>query len=119
MISRSRTFNLKVRAIIDPVIQRNGYFSHPKNWLLAMLSDDRPHVRELALSRINIIRVNSEKAQSEVCIFAVPVINFTANEYFEMVNWNGPGITAPLVLNDFSSSHLSDILRNNTDELEN
>lgn len=32
------------KRIIDPVIQRNEYFSHPENLLLAMLTYDKPTI---------------------------------------------------------------------------
>ena len=31
--------------IVDPVIQRNSYFAHPENLLIAMATDERPHIR--------------------------------------------------------------------------
>jgi hypothetical protein len=31
---------------------RNGYFGHPENLLLGMITDDRKHIRELGLRRI-------------------------------------------------------------------
>jgi len=37
----------RTEGIVDRVIQRN--FAHPKNLLLSMMTDDRPHIRELAL----------------------------------------------------------------------
>jgi hypothetical protein len=36
-----------LKAVVDPVIQRNGHFGHPKNILLTMLTDERPYIREL------------------------------------------------------------------------
>lgn len=48
----SRLLLPEVRSVIDPVIQRNAYFCHPENLLLAMLADEREHVRQLALRRI-------------------------------------------------------------------
>ena len=48
----SRLLPPEVRSVIDPVIQRNAYFCHPENLLLAMLADEREHVRQLALRRI-------------------------------------------------------------------
>ena len=50
MLSRYLPDNLK--AIIDPVIQWNGFYSHPENILLAMLADGRDTVKCLALRRI-------------------------------------------------------------------
>ena len=34
-----------MKAIVDPVIQRNSYFVHPENLLLSMMTDDRPDIR--------------------------------------------------------------------------
>ena len=42
----------KANQPVDPVLQRNGYFAHPKNLLLAMISDERQYIRELGLRRI-------------------------------------------------------------------
>lgn len=41
-----------LKECIDAVIQRNGYFAHPDNLLLAMLTDERHDVRSLAIRRI-------------------------------------------------------------------
>jgi len=52
LISFSRYLEPKCTAIIDDVIQRNAYFSHTENILLAILTDERKHIRELACRRI-------------------------------------------------------------------
>lgn len=41
-----------LKSIIDPVIQRNGFFGHPENIILAMLADDRQHIKTLALRKL-------------------------------------------------------------------
>ncbi|GBP37966.1 hypothetical protein EVAR_84953_1 [Eumeta japonica] len=41
-----------LKCIVDTVIQRNGYFAHSENLLLAMITDERKHIRELAARRI-------------------------------------------------------------------
>ena len=41
-----------LKEIVDPVIQTNFLFAHPQNILLAMITDDTKHVRELELRRI-------------------------------------------------------------------
>ena len=48
----SRYLKAELKAIVDPVIARNGYFCHSENILLAMLADERDHVRELGCRRI-------------------------------------------------------------------
>ncbi|CAK1579256.1 unnamed protein product [Parnassius mnemosyne] len=52
LISASRYLTAELKAVIDPVIIRNGYFAHPENLLLAMLIDSQQHIRELAARRI-------------------------------------------------------------------
>lgn len=41
----SRYLPEHLKAIVDPVIQRNGFFGHAENMLLSMLTDNRKHVR--------------------------------------------------------------------------
>ena len=52
MIKYSRYLPPESKAIVDPVIQRNGYFGHSKNILVGMLTDDRKEIRELGYRRI-------------------------------------------------------------------
>ncbi|GBN96416.1 hypothetical protein AVEN_10920-1 [Araneus ventricosus] len=40
----------ELKAKIDLVIQRNIYFAHPENLLIAMLTDSEPHIREPVVS---------------------------------------------------------------------
>ncbi|GBN55321.1 hypothetical protein AVEN_206273-1 [Araneus ventricosus] len=47
-ISSSRYLPKKYRDINEPVISRNAYFAVPENMLLAMLTDERCHIRTLA-----------------------------------------------------------------------
>ena len=39
-------------AIVKPVVQRNAYFAHPENILVAMINDERSYIRELGWRRI-------------------------------------------------------------------
>lgn len=73
----SRYLKEDLKYIVESTIQRNGFFAHPENLLVAMLADDRQHVRELALRRIISTRAKS-LPQKEVRKFTIPVINFTA-----------------------------------------
>ena len=40
MIKNLRYQMDELKAIVDPVIQRNSYFAHPENLLLSMMTDD-------------------------------------------------------------------------------
>ncbi|KAL4104290.1 hypothetical protein QTP88_019593 [Uroleucon formosanum] len=76
--------------IIDPVIQRNAYFGVPENILLSMLVDDRMCIRELAIQKIFNLRLSKA---TRVRIFKVPLLNFDASDYTELVDWNKCEIT--------------------------
>ncbi|KAG7313490.1 hypothetical protein JYU34_000625 [Plutella xylostella] len=78
LIELSRCLSSDVKQIIDPVIQRNAFFAHPENLLLAMLFDNRPHIRELGLRRIIATRKNSKPG---IRMFKVPKLNFEAHDY--------------------------------------
>ena len=66
--------------VIDPVTQRNRYFTHPENVLLTMLNDERKHIRELAMRLI--LRARSE--QYRLRNFQTPKINFSAGDYLNL-----------------------------------
>jgi len=59
--------------MVDPAIQQNSFFGHPENLLLAMISDERQHIRELGLRRILKARMTKCKSIWE---FATPELNF-------------------------------------------
>lgn len=73
-------------------IQDNGYFSHHENILIAMLFDERKHVRELAVRRIMKARGNT---QTGVRRFEVPNINFECSNYIDMIKWQFLEVTEP------------------------
>ncbi|GBL75271.1 hypothetical protein AVEN_194497-1 [Araneus ventricosus] len=50
LIAATRYLPTELKAKIDLVIQRNIYFAHPENLLIAMLTDSEPHIRESAVS---------------------------------------------------------------------
>ena len=51
MIQFSRYLPNDQKTIVDRVIQTNAYFAHPENILLAMVFDDREHIRMLGLKK--------------------------------------------------------------------
>ncbi|CAH1111111.1 unnamed protein product [Psylliodes chrysocephalus] len=79
----SRYLNNELKAVIDPVIKRNAYFCHPENLLLAMLSDDRPAIRQLSLRRIFKA---CTKIFTDVREFDIPELDFDASKYYELID---------------------------------
>src|SRR6218665_403530 len=79
----SRYLPPDLRAIVDrpKVIQRNGYYEHSESILLCrpMLSDERPHIRELAFRRILAARKETaSNSTTTVRQFRVQKLNFEA-----------------------------------------
>lgn len=74
----SRYLPEDIKLIIDPDKQREAFFAHPENSLLAMLSDENKIVRELAARKIL-------KARSPP---QVPQINVDANSYIDLIDRN-------------------------------
>lgn len=90
-----------LKNIVHKVINRNGFFGHPENIILSMLWDDRRYIRQLAYCRILKARAKTDPSQLKLRNFVVPIFNFEAKEYYELVdcqdvNWTEPPITVPL-----------------------
>lgn len=111
MINKSRMFDDAIKNIIDPVIQRNGYFAHPENILLAMITDERLHIRELAYRRIMKIRSNATNATNTVRSFEVQKLKFEAKEYTDLIDWQNAIITVPPVLIHVPDESLKDMIK--------
>ena len=106
-IALSRYMPQELRDIIDPVIQRNGFFGHPENILLAMLFDNNNNIRELATRRILKVRRTS-RSSTNVRNFCRPKLNFSATNYTELINWQNCNVTEP----PFTRALQMDIIEN-------
>ena len=102
-IQQSRYLSKELRDIVDPVLQRNGYFGHPENLLLAMISDERQYIRELGLRRI--LKARLEKSHT-LRTFNVPKLNLDAHDYIELINWKDNEITEPPLTADVSEEDI-------------
>lgn len=95
LISLSRYLESDLREVVDTVIQRNAFFAHPENLLIAMLTDQRPHIRELARRRILLAREKTAVTDTTTRQFRVPTVQFAASEYTELINWQEEQRTEP------------------------
>lgn len=102
LISASRYLSPELKTIIDPVIERNSYFAHPENLLLAMLTDPHKHIRELAARRV--LKARSKKL-SKTRLFQLPNINLDASYYYDLINWQ-QNVTEPPILKNISDEDL-------------
>lgn len=76
------------KTLVFDVIQRNSYFAHSENILLAMMEDSRPYVRELALRRV--LKARRSGPDRTIRRFDLSPLNFEADEYCNLVNWESP-----------------------------
>lgn len=95
-----------LRDLVRKVISHNGFFAHSENILLAMLEDERPPIRELAVRRILLAR-SSFVLTSSVRQFRPPEINFEATDYTEMIlGWHEETRLEPPVLRGIPEEEL-------------
>lgn len=111
LVSLSRALDVKVRNIIDPIIQRNAFFAHPENLLLGMLADNRPKIRNLAVKRILDCR-KSRLTTGRVRKFFVPELKFSAKSYEDLIDWKNIKTELPLT-RSFSEEKLRSIAKSN------
>jgi len=112
MIKNMRYQTDELKAIVDPVIERNSYFAHPENLLLSMMTDDRPQIRELALHQI--LKARDQPKRKGVRQFTVSPINFDCTDYTAMIDWTMVRLTEPPVKMSISDDDLQDFIREPT-----
>lgn len=107
-IELSRSLKADIREIVYPVIQRNAFFAHPENVLLGMMNDDRSHIRELAWRRTK--RAREQRKGQSIRIFKIPVLNFDAKDYTDIINWHDMNITEPPLTYNLSDKDIDDLI---------
>lgn len=107
IIFSSRYLPDNLKGIVETVIQRNGYFAHAENLLVAMITDERKHIRELAARRI--LKARSSAVQTPR-LFDVPKIYFDATNYIDIINWQNE-ITEPPIFKNLSTEEISNIVQ--------
>lgn len=112
-IKSSRYLEKKYLDIIDPVIQRNAFFAHPENILLAMLTDKDADIRQLALKKIHEAKIKSLSSENEIRQFEVPTLNFEAVTYTEIIDWSGCEVFVPPALKNLKIDEIEKFLEDN------
>ena len=124
LIRKSRYLTQDLKNIVDPVIQRNSFFTHPENLLISMITDDRKHICELGIRRILKARhhLQSFSTGQAVRQFQLPRLNFASEDYTEMIDWAIENVTEPPLTFNLSSQSLMECVKENSIpimELEN
>lgn len=109
-IETSRYLSDELKAVIFPVIERNSFYAHPENLLIAMIFDERRHIRELGLRRVLKAR-QSVSIGKGVRNFHTPLLNFDALDYTEMIDWNATKISSPPLLRGVSNEEIKSFIQ--------
>lgn len=108
-IKCTRSMPDEILKIVFPVIQRNGYFGHPENVLLTMICDEKKHIRQLGWRRI--LKAREADTDEDIRTFQIPPLNFQAEYYYEMINWQTAKTTEPPCTTKFSNDELKNLIQ--------
>lgn len=123
MVKRVNTFYKKeVRDIALKSLQRNAFFAHPENVLVAMLGDADPDNRRVAVNKIQKIRLKVQKTSTNSSIerqrngnvrkFVIPKINRKSRSLKTFVDLEDNTIEEPPLTRDLSTDELEDVIEN-------
>lgn len=96
--------------IVKPYVSRSAYFAHPENLLIAMLDDSDETVREKAVNIIKDIRATKQDPSRPVRPFRVPKINYDADYYYTMIDWETETLTEPPLTYKLTDDELNQII---------
>jgi hypothetical protein len=92
--------------VIKPVLQRNSYFAHPENILIAMLGDSNKKMRCFAVDQILKTRKCPQHCSKTVRSFSIPTINFAASDLCGLIDWKQEAVTEPPLTRDMSNESI-------------
>src|SRR5437867_823455 len=83
----TRYLSEHIKNVIDSVIQRKAFFAHPENMLLAMLTDYRDSIQQVALHRILSVKTCSIIGGAPIRTFVVSKLNFDAKDHLKLIDY--------------------------------
>lgn len=84
-IQWTRVLPENARKIVQKSVQYNGFFCHPENILLSMITDENKEVRIAGYDKILEAR---DRPSVSVRTFTIPKINFDCTSYPTMIDWS-------------------------------
>lgn len=109
-IETSRYLPGDLKKVVFSVIERNSFFAHPENLLMAMVFDDRKHIRELGLRRVLKARQTVPKGKG-IRNFITPTLNFDAVDYTQLIDWNVEKISSPPLLRRVTNEEIHSFIQ--------
>ena len=97
------------------VLNRNAFFSHPENILLAMLSDKDESVRKSAVNKIRSVRSSLAEIETELPNrsprrFVVPAIDVNSKVCHEMIDLSCEHTTEPPLTQNMAMSKIEEFV---------
>ena len=93
------------------VLNRNSFWAHPENIVLSMMGDEDREIRRQAVTWVKRARQEFDPA-SHPRQFLPPQVDFTANNYTKMVDWERQPCTEPPLTRDMSEAELEETVEN-------
>lgn len=66
------------------MIQRNGFYAHPENILISMVTDESRNIRELDYRRL--LNIRKQEKDRRIRYFKVLNINFNATDFVDLID---------------------------------
>ena len=97
LIKSSQFLPKKYLTIVNSSIQRNAYFAHAENILIAIVNDGDMNVRREGWFKILLARRG--EINNEIRQFNIPKINFNCTTYKDMIDFDEIELTVPPLFN--------------------
>ena len=112
MLQLLKTQPLDIQNIAKKYVQINAFFAHSSNLLVAMLAEeDDESIRKQAVDGIIEIRKNKEhscveRTDSGLRLFKVPKLNWGAENYTQIIDWDLKDFCEPPITMKFSDDEI-------------
>ena len=87
------------------MIKQNGFFAHPELLLLAISQDDKKNISEFGFRRFLKVR-QIDARRKTIKKFKPPKINFSVEEYSEIINLMDCELSSLLFLAEISDDEI-------------
>ena len=111
MLQLLKTQPKDIQNLAKKYVQINAFFAHSSNLLAAMLADEDCSIRKQAVDGIIEIRKNKEystvdRTDSGLRIFKVPKLNWEAENYTQIIDWELNTFCEPPITMKFSDDQI-------------
>lgn len=104
-IQWTRKLSQIVQNVARSSLSQNGFFCHPENILLSMITDENAAIRKNGFGKMLEAR---ETPVGEIRTFRVPNIRYECESYTDMVNWGNINLSSPPCLHFHSDEYLNE-----------